>query len=355
MGDPKSIELFHKASTLLEQGTAEQTFSKRTSLLIKASGLFEGASRCDPRYQAALIAQHKEMIHQTLSGPRDGDGGDRTRSAAPRAGPDRSGQDRADRCARHGAQHGNAAEQHFLRGLCAQRTNAHKDAVKEFSAALDKQSGYAEALFSRGCSYRTLNGTSKQRPAKLHKALADIQNAAAAGHAEAAAQVVPLTQEVAAEENYLSALAALDQTDLRTAEQLCQQATAAYPGHTEASALLTRIMRLDVPGFSAVPHTGGGPRCSIITVYLNERWIPVRGYSSKNLLPNDRFTFSFEDGSGNLPGPVKGTKQGAPTFTPTEDAVPLPSGWAWSAGGGWETSICDAEFDEEGYQVSVVN
>ena len=37
MGDPKSIELFHKASTLLEQGTAEQTFSKRTSLLIKAN------------------------------------------------------------------------------------------------------------------------------------------------------------------------------------------------------------------------------------------------------------------------------------------------------------------------------
>ena len=81
----------------------------------------------------------------------------------------------------------------------------------------------------------------------------------------------------------------------------------------------------------------------------------MRGYSAKNLLPNDRFTFSFEDGSGNLPGPVKGTKQGAPTFTPTEDAVPLPSGWAWSAGGGWETSIGDAEFDEEGYQVSVVN
>lgn len=351
MGDPKSIELFHKASTLLEQGTAEQTFSKRTSLLIKANGLFEGASRRDPRYQAALIAQHKEMIHQTLSGMAT-EATERGRQLLGQGQIDQAKIALTDALA---TEHGNAAEQHFLRGLCAQRTNAHKDAVKEFSAALDKQSGYAEALFSRGCSYRTLNGTSKQRPAKLHKALADIQNAAAAGHAEAAAQVVPLTQEVAAEENYLSALAALDQTDLRTAEQLCQQATAAYPGHTEASALLTRIMRLDVPGFSAVPHTGGGPRCSIITVYLNERWIPVRGYSSKNLLPNDRFTFSFEDGSGNLPGPVKGTKQGAPTFTPTEDAVPLPSGWAWSAGGGWETSIGDAEFDEEGYQVSVVN
>ena len=305
----------------------------------------------DPRYQAALIAQHKEMIHQTLSGMAT-EATERGRQLLGQGQIDQAKIALTDALA---TEHGNAAEQHFLRGLCAQRTNAHKDAVKEFSAALDKQSGYAEALFSRGCSYRTLNGTSKQRPAKLHKALADIQNAAAAGHAEAAAQVVPLTQEVAAEENYLSALAALDQTDLRTAEQLCQQATAAYPGHTEASALLTRIMRLDVPGFSAVPHTGGGPRCSIITVYLNERWIPVRGYSSKNLLPNDRFTFSFEDGSGNLPGPVKGTKQGAPTFTPTEDAVPLPSGWAWSAGGGWETSIGDAEFDEEGYQVSVVN
>jgi TPR repeat protein len=101
-------------------------------------------------------------------------------------------------------EHGNTAEQYLLRGLCgqwiggtpAERTRAHKEAVKDFTAALDEQPRYADAMYQRGCSYRTLNAQSKKRPEKLRKALDDIQNAAAAGHAEAAAQVVPLTQEV---------------------------------------------------------------------------------------------------------------------------------------------------------------
>ena len=106
-----------------------------------------------------------------------------------------------------------------------------------------------------------------------------------------------------------------------------------------ASQLQQRAQRLDVPGFQALPGGSGVG----VTLYLNERWIPVRGFSSSHLLPTDRCMFSLVNGDGKFSAAPKGL------MTPSENTIRLPSGWAWS--GGWHDSVGNPEYDDEGFQV----
>ena len=50
-----------------------------------------------------------------------------------------------------------------------------------------------------------------------------------------------------------------------------------------------------------------------VEVYLNERYIPIRGWSSGHLLPTDRHIFSHGDGTPD-PGHT-GERHGTPTDT----------------------------------------
>ena len=77
-----------------------------------------------------------------------------------------------------------------------------------------------------------------------------------------------------------------------------------------------------------------------VTVFLNERWIPLRGWSSGHLLPTDRDMFSLDNGDGNFAGERHGT--------PSEAAIVLPTGWQWA--GPWGSSVGDPAFDKEGFQ-----
>eukprot|EP01043_Picozoa_sp_COSAG02_P046576 COSAG02_NODE_4371_length_5442_cov_3.279057_3_plen_109_part_00 len=79
-----------------------------------------------------------------------------------------------------------------------------------------------------------------------------------------------------------------------------------------------------------------------IEVYLNERYIPLRGWSSGHLLPTDRCMFSHADG-----GPSSGY-EGERHGTPSEKGLQIPIGWQWA--GDWTNSIGDPAFDKEGYQ-----
>lgn len=79
-----------------------------------------------------------------------------------------------------------------------------------------------------------------------------------------------------------------------------------------------------------------------VEVFLNERYIPLRGWSSGHLLPTDREMFSHGDGSPN--SGYAGERHG----TPSEAGLQLPMGWQWT--GDWTNSIGNPNFDKEGFQ-----
>jgi hypothetical protein len=68
-----------------------------------------------------------------------------------------------------------------------------------------------------------------------------------------------------------------------------------------------------------------------ITVYLNERHIPIRGWSTGHLLPTDRKIFTHADGQTEPP------YEGARHSPPNADQVKLPESWQytqdWQQGG----------------------
>ena len=79
-----------------------------------------------------------------------------------------------------------------------------------------------------------------------------------------------------------------------------------------------------------------------VEVFLNERYIPIRGWSSGHLLPTERHMFSHGDGTPD-PG-YEGQRHG----TPNQEGLRLPLGWEWA--GDWKSSIGDPSFDGEGMQ-----
>ena len=62
-----------------------------------------------------------------------------------------------------------------------------------------------------------------------------------------------------------------------------------------------------------------------VEVYLNERYIPLRGWSSGHLLPTDRCMFSHADGSPS--SGYEGERHG----NPSEKGLQLPMGWQWAS------------------------
>ena len=146
MADPEAVELYAKASALLDKGKAESRFTKRASALNKASRTFAEASRHDPRYEPAQIARHKEDIQKTLFGMAT----EATARGRRRLEQGQGDQAKVAMTEALVTEHGNTAEQYLLRGLCgqwiggtpAERTCAHKhvnrhvnkEAVKNFTA-----------------------------------------------------------------------------------------------------------------------------------------------------------------------------------------------------------------------------
>ena len=85
----------------------------------------------------------------------------------------------------------------------------------------------------------------------------------------------------------------------------------------------------------------------IVTVNLNERWVPTRGWSSGHLLSAERAMFTHA--WGNPCAGYRGERHG----TPAGDAVVLPHGWEWSSE--WVTSMGDPGFDESGFSMRRVS
>ena len=141
-------------------------------------------------------------------------------------------------------------------------------------------------------------------------------------------------QEIDAETMYNNALDRFEANHYADVEQLLRRALVVCPAHAQATTLLATTQRLEVPGFrrgfddmdetpQSVSHSteGSGKPLFVatVTVYLNERWVPVRGFSSGNLLPTERSMFSLADGTRNF----------GFGFDLGDLAIVLPSGWAW--------------------------
>jgi hypothetical protein len=79
-----------------------------------------------------------------------------------------------------------------------------------------------------------------------------------------------------------------------------------------------------------------------VEVYLNERWVPLRGWSSGHLLEFERkmFTHAF----GSPPCGYRGERHG----TPAEDALQLPTGWEWTSE--WQQQQPLAGSDADGFE-----
>ena len=82
-----------------------------------------------------------------------------------------------------------------------------------------------------------------------------------------------------------------------------------------------------------------------VELFLNERWVPLRGWSSGHLFGSDRDMFTHAFGNPH-PG-YRGERHG----TPAVDAVILPAGWVW-ADDDWTSSIGRPGFDKDGFQYS---
>ncbi len=82
-------------------------------------------------------------------------------------------------------------------------------------------------------------------------------------------------------------------------------------GHLRDEPLLTRMA--DAPQNTTVT----------VEVFLNERWVPTRGYSSDHLMSGDVEMFTHRDG-GPQPG-YRGKRHG----TPADGDLQLPSGWQY--------------------------
>ena len=78
-----------------------------------------------------------------------------------------------------------------------------------------------------------------------------------------------------------------------------------------------------------------------VSVYLNERYIPIRGWSSGHLLPTDREMFSHQDGCSDK-------YQGERHCPPAPDQLQLPESWQYTSD--WVSSQGQEGFDKDGFE-----
>eukprot|EP01052_Picozoa_sp_SAG31_P027742 SAG31_NODE_2621_length_5362_cov_5.185256_5_plen_488_part_00 len=110
----------------------------------------------------------------------------------------------------------------------------------------------------------------------------------------------------------------------------------------------------DVPALLRMSQAPKGA-VEVVEVFLNERYVTSRGYSSGHLLSDDPPMFSDSRGGPEIG--YRGQRHG----TPNEDAFLLPDGWAWvpapganeqSAPAPWVTSAGCKGYDKDGFEYS---
>ena len=143
---------------------------------------------------------------------------------------------------------GNRAEDLYLRAMCDMQGRQFDAAIKDLNESLQLQPQQPEALFQRGCAWRENRD--------LQKALGDMNSAAAMGHANAAQQVVPLQQEIQAEQHFQQARKLFQQGDFPGTDQMCAQALATFPPHAGALKL-QRETRNAMAADMAIKHGQG--------------------------------------------------------------------------------------------------
>lgn len=124
---------------------------------------------------------------------------------------------------------GNRSEALFLRALCSVQKQQPESAIKDLNESLQLIPQQPEALFQRANCQRLKRD--------LQAALVDMNAAAQMGHAGAAQQVVPLQQEIQAEQHYQQAQAMFQKQDFPATDQMCAQALAVFPAHAAAIVL----------------------------------------------------------------------------------------------------------------------
>lgn len=217
--------LYNRGKVYFKKATAQAgRFSDRVTHFGRAQADLEGAlSHVGGNHQLREKTQHRlDAIHQEL-----------TAMAAEAHSRGQQLYDGANWKGAHVAftealstKHGDRARTLFLRAMCDLQNQQFDAAIKDLNETLQLQPQQPEALYQRGCAWRFKRD--------LQKALVDMNAAAGMGHAAAAQQVVPLQQEIQAEQHFQQARQLFQRNDFQGAEQMCAQALATFPAHAGA-------------------------------------------------------------------------------------------------------------------------